>query len=183
MSGVSIFKNGARTALTQYLFNEVADVAQQSANRKALQKQLDALAADGTLSSKRAFGSADAAAKEVLNATAGLSKKYRHEVAGSIWKAEDGYHYTLPEIGTFGTANLTIAYTGYHTHVGGGLIFSNQFDNYGFSGGSDADWVAQSGKSLYLGVQFSDGVRIGVCSPDNCPNFGRNGTPPSRIIQ
>ena len=119
----------------------------------------------------------------MLDAAAPLSKKYGLELAGSIWKGKSGYSYTFPVIGGKGSASLTTAHIGYHTHPSGSLMFSNQFRNYSYSGGGDAGWVATSGKSLYLGVQTNSGVSIGVCSLGNCPNFGRKGTAPSRVIQ
>ena len=134
------------------------------------------------MSSARTFGSVDAAAKEVLNATAPLSKKYGLEVAGSIWKDTKGYRYTFPIIGGEGSASLTTAYIGYHTHPSGRLRFSNQI--YSYSGGSgDAGWVSSSGKPLYLGVHTSNGVNIGVCNPGNCSTIEFQGTKPSRVIQ
>ncbi len=189
------FANGGATAAFAAVVSATASADQNDgtvsagegsdteANRKAFQKELDALRTDGTLSSTRTFESADAAATEVLDATAPLSKKYGLEIAGSIWKGKNGYSYTFPVIGGEGSASLTTAYIGYHTHPSGSLMFSNQFRNYSHSGGGDAGWVAKSGKSLYLGVQTSSGVSIGVCSPGNCPNFGRKGTAPSRVIQ
>lgn len=151
-------------------------------DRAALQKSIDALSADGTLSPNRSFESADAAAMEVLNATAGLSKQYGLEVAGSIWESEDGWHYTTPKIGDVGSASLTTSFIGYHTHPNGSFKFSNQFRSH-TGGAGDAGWVASSNKSLYLGVQIGGNVSIGVCSPGSCPQFGRLGTSPSRVLQ
>jgi len=151
-------------------------------DRAAFQKSLDTLSTDGTLNPNRNFDSADAAAAEVLNATAGLSKQYGLEVAGSIRKSKDGWRYTAPEIGGVGSASLTTSYIGYHTHPSGSLKFSNQFNSY-TGGPGDAGWVASSNKSLYLGVQIGKNVSIGVCSPGSCSQFGRLGTSPSRVLQ
>ncbi|WP_172676762.1 hypothetical protein, partial [Marinagarivorans algicola] len=151
-------------------------------DRAAFQKELDALAADGTLSKYRNFKTEDAAATEVLDATAPLSKKYGLEVAGSIWKHKDGWRYTLPEIGGVGSANLTTRYIGYHTHPSGPLKFSNQFNSH-TGGPGDAGWVATSNKSLYVGVQIGGNVSIGVCDPGSCPQFGRLGTSPSMVLK
>ena len=195
-SGVPIFANGAVTGAFAAVMSQAAQRRSQNkgivsssespetkANREAFQKDLNALKTDGTLSSSRTFESADAAATEVLSVTAPLSHKYGLEVAGSIWKGDGGYSYTFPVIGGEGSALLTTAYTGYHTHPSGSLMFSNQFNNHSHSGGGDAGWVATSGKPLYLGVQVGSGVSIGVCSPDSCSNFGRKGTTPSRVLQ
>ena len=192
------FANGAQSAAIAFALNAAlsqADgtVAAQKVSagtpgtgtaedRAAFQKSLDALSTDGTLNPNRNFDSADAAATEVLNATAGLSKKYGLEVAGSIWKSKGGWRYTTPKIGGVGSASLTTSYIGYHTHPSGSLTFSNQFRSH-TGGPGDAGWVASSNKSLYLGVQIGSNVSIGVCSPGSCPNFGRNGTAPSRVIQ
>lgn len=134
-------------------------------DRAAFQKGLDALSTDRTLNPNRNFDSADAAATEVLNATAGLSKQYGLEVAGSIWKSKGGWRYTAPEIGGVGSASLTTGYIGYHTHPSGGLMFSNQFNNHSYSGGGDAGWVAASG---------SEGIVLGLSGFRNFTKLATN---------
>ena len=192
------FANGAGAAAFASLMREAAqrtgarsNVQKENADtpgtgtaedRSAFQKGLDALSTDGTLNPNRNFDSTDVAATEVLNATAALSKQYGLEVAGSIWKSKDGWHYTAPKIGGVGSASLTTSYIGYHTHPSGSLMFSNQFRSY-LGGPGDAGWVAISNKSLYLGVQIGNNVSIGVCSPGSCPQFGRLGTSPSRVLR
>ncbi|WP_158007096.1 RHS repeat-associated core domain-containing protein [Rheinheimera salexigens] len=150
-------------------------------NRKALQSELDKLAANGTLSKKHSFDTVDAAAKEVLNATAPLSKKYGLEVGGNIYQDGGKYHYTMPIIGDGISVSVPTSWIGYHTHPSGGMYFSNSFATAG--GGNDALWVQKSGNPLYMGVQLSSGsVGIAVCEPRSCPNIGRFGTT-GRIVQ
>lgn len=96
-------------------------------NRKALQSDLDKLAANGTLSRKHSFNTADDAAKEVLNATAPLSKKYGLEVGGNIYQDGEKYHYTMPVIGDGISVTIPTGWIGYHTHPSGGMYFSNSF--------------------------------------------------------
>ena len=153
------------------------------ANRAALEKELDALRTDGTLGSSRTFETADAAASEVLSATAPLSQKYGLEIAGSIMKRESGYSYTFPKIGSEGSASISGKYIGYHTHPSGVLMFSNTTNNYRLRGGGDAGWVASTENALYLGVHTNRGVAIGVCEPGNCSKIGQHGTKPSRVLQ
>ena len=50
--------------------------------------------------------------------------------------------------------------------------------------GGDVSWAIASGHPVYLGVEMTDGVRIGVCNPDSsCPNVGWRGAKPSRLVQ
>ena len=150
--------------------------SETAGNRDALQADLDALKEDGTLSRSHSFGSADEAAKSVLDVVAPLSREHGLEVAGSIFKGSGGkYHYTMPQIGGAASAELSTNWIGYHTHPDGSTIFSNQFRNAG--SGNDAAWVGRSGKSLYVGGQRSNGsVGISVCRPGSCPDYGREGT-------
>ena len=156
-----------------------------AADREALQAELDSLVKQGVLSRERVFPSEDAAALEVLNAAAPLSKQYGLEVGGSIFQNLDGgYSYTIPVIGGPETVSLNIDYTGYHTHPSGKLLFSNQFRNY--SGNpitTDMAWINTSGQALYLGVQINNAVKIGVCSPGVCYDTGIRGTKPGRVLQ
>jgi RHS repeat-associated protein len=185
------FGNGAFTAALAYVASYAAQRGSLSAgadadavdpNREAFQTDLDALVEDGTLSSSRKFPSADAAATEVLNVTTPLSQKYGLEASGNIIPDSIGnYGYTIPEIGGVGSSSASAGYIAYHTHPSGNLAFSNQFNNY--SGNPDTHLVAKSSRSLYLGVQINGAVRIGVCSPGSCPDYGRLGTKPSRILQ
>ena len=179
------FANGALTAafaaaLRADWKGETANVGatEQSnteENRKALQTELDQLAKDGTLSTKHAFDAADDAAKEVLNATAPLSKKYGLEVGGNIYQENGKYHYTMPQIGDGISVPMYTDWIGYHTHPSGGMYFSNSFNTAG--GGNDALWVQKGGNPLYMGVQLTNGsIGIAVCEPGSCSNIGRFGT-------
>mgnify|MGYP001305478865 CR=1 FL=1 len=152
------------------------------ADRVAFQKELDALTTDGSLSKYRSFDNADAAATEVLDLTAPLSKKYGLEVGGNIWQDKKGWHYTIPIIGGPGSVDVPGSHIGYHTHPYGSMKFSNQFNSY-TGGPGDAGWVASSGKSLYMGVVINGSVSIGVCDPGSCSQFGRLGTSPSRVLK
>jgi hypothetical protein len=125
----------------------------------------------------RNFGSPDAAATEILDLVAPLSRKYGLEVAGYIRQVDGHYRYTRPEV--FGPTGATLStrngLIGYHTHPSGGLVFTNQDFNLG--SGNDAAWVRASGRPLYLGVQSAGGaVGIAVCEPGSCSNIGRRGT-------
>lgn len=89
--------------------------AEVEANREALQTELDKLAKNGTLSRKHSFDTADDAAKEVLNATAPLSKKYGLEVGGNIYQENGKYHYSMPHIGGPTSVAMYTSHIGYHT--------------------------------------------------------------------
>ncbi|TVL01868.1 hypothetical protein AYI82_21730 [Shewanella algae] len=172
---------GDSKASVGHTVGSVADEKTIEENRKALQSDLDKLAANGTLSRKHSFNTADDAAKEVLNATAPLSKKYGLEVGGNIYQDGGKYHYTMPIIGDGISVVVSTNWIGYHTHPDGGMYFSNSFATAG--GGNDALWVQKSRKPLYMGVQLSSGsVGIAVCEPGSCPNVGRFGTA-GRIVQ
>ncbi|MDE0155659.1 MAG: hypothetical protein OXS28_08665, partial [Gammaproteobacteria bacterium] len=181
----SLVSSAAQRAVKRTVVTAGAGAEGVSPQRKALQKKLDALVKGGTLSSERSFENPDAAAREVLGITAPLSKKYGLEVGGNIIPdANGGYSYTLPIIGGPGSVALDPSYIAYHTHSAGGFRFSNQFSNYfGNVVTSDMAWIASSGKSLYLGVQIDQTVRIGVCRPGICYDVGRYGTDPGRILQ
>ena len=150
-------------------------------DREGLQKELDVLTADGTLSRSHGFKIADAAAKGVLSVAAPLSKQYGLEVGGNIYLGDDGlYHYTLPAIGDSISVPIDHRWTGYHTHPSGSLKFSNS--HYGAGLARDLHWVNQSGKALYLGVQQSGGVGYSVCEPSSCFDTGRRGSS-GRVFQ
>ena len=124
---------------------------------------------------EHAFDAADDAAKEVLNATAPLSKKYGLEVGGNIYQENGKYHYTMPQIGDGISVPMYTDWIGYHTHPSGGMYFSNSFNTAG--GGNDALWVQKGGNPLYMGVQLTNGsIGIAVCEPGSCSNIGRFGT-------
>ncbi|WP_444897527.1 RHS repeat-associated core domain-containing protein [Microbulbifer sp. SSSA005] len=189
------FANGAATAAFKVVMNsirqsdsgvqEVSSTAGEGSpeNAEALQKELDALVADKTLNRYRSFTSPDAAATEVLDATAPLTEKYGLEVSGNIWKSKNGWHYTIPKIGGPGSADLNTGFIGYHTHPHGRLMFSNRMNNYsGDFNGGDSSWVSSAKKPLYLGVVVKGTVKIGVCDP-GCSHVGIYGTPPSRVIK
>ena len=148
-------------------------------NRAGFQKALDALTSDGSLSATRNFETADAAATEVLGLTAPLSKKFGLEISGNIYKGKDGYRYTLPVIGEATTASLNPNYIGYHTHIGGRLLFSNSFTHP--RGPNDIAWINASGRALYMGVQLSTHVGITVCDL-SCSGVGQFGSA-GRVLQ
>jgi hypothetical protein len=187
------FANGFVSGFYQNIFNNQGERrdAQKGGSagsgtetdREAFQEKLNALTADGSLSKSRSFDSADAAATEVLNLTAPLSKRYGLEVGGNIWQDKDGWHYTIPVIGTEISVGVTGGYIGYHTHTSGGLKFSNAFWPRAGASSHDAGMVGDYGKPLYLGVHYKGATLIGVCEPGRCSETGRLGTSPSRTLQ
>ncbi|MBL4827096.1 MAG: hypothetical protein JKY66_05180 [Spongiibacteraceae bacterium] len=163
----------------------VGDVANSDTpeNRAALQKELDALTTDGTLSRGHSFDSANAAAKSVLEITAPLSAEYGLEVGGNIYQGKgSSYHYTLPQIGSAGSVGIRSGWAGYHTHPSGGLRFSNRISRAD-PRAIDSVWVNSNNRALYLGVQrFNGSLGIAVCEPGSCSNIQRGGTV-GRVIQ
>lgn len=146
-----------------------------------MEHELSNLERAGVLSRAQDFKTADAAARYVLNVTAPLSRKFGLEVGGSIYMDDDGFHYTLPDVGTEMHSSADINHIGYHTHPGGPLVFSNETSHP--YNQNDADWVAAGGNPLYLGVQTANGVvNIGVCEP-GCSKVGYLGTKPTRVLQ
>ena len=117
-----------------------------------------------------------------MGVTAKLSAEYGYEVGGNIYQSGDHWRYTIPKIGDQSSASVNTGFIGYHTHPSGSLMFSNRFSAFG-GGPGDANWVETSGKDLYLGIYNGSGVSIGVCSPGSCPDIGRLGTSPSRVVQ
>ena len=180
------FANGAVTgAFSQALNNERAKAraADERDRRTKFQNALDRLKQDGTLDPNRNHDTPDDAAKEVLNATAPLSEEYGLEAGGSIYETADRkFRYTFPTIGEATRMRLSIEYRGYHTHPGGSFKFSNSHSRA--SEAYDLMWVDKARKDLYLGtVNPAGAVRVGVCEPLKCFDYGRDGTDPNKIVQ
>lgn len=147
--------------------------------------RIDALVADETLSNSRVFTNPDAAAKEVLNVMAPLSREYNLEVGGNILtrtvRGRVLYRYTIPVIGAEASVAVASSAIGYPTHPSGPLHFSNNIF-HSSSEGNDAAWVRQSGRPLYLGVQSAaGGIGVAVCPPGNCSLVEYGGTAGRRI--
>lgn len=150
-----------------------------------MQVEIDELLANKTLNTDKIFYNPDEAAKEVLNITAPISEKYGLKVGGNIIRIrKDRYSYTKPIIGGQGSVSVPTHNIGYHTHPGGPLIFSNRTNNFSQNiNGGDPTWISVAKQPLYVGVNVSGSVRIGVCNPENYSHIGRFGTSPSRVIQ
>jgi len=137
-----------------------------------LRTRLDEMWEAGELRTWHTFASPDAAAIEVLDLLAPLSRRFGLELAGHIRPVDGGYRYTRPQIGGATGATLNTRYTGYHTHPSGTLRFTN--DDFNLGTGNDARWVRIAGKALYLGVQSGSGaIGIAACEPGNCNVYGR----------
>ncbi|GAB4201385.1 MAG: hypothetical protein Tsb002_37950 [Wenzhouxiangellaceae bacterium] len=177
------FTNGAVTGAFSRAFNDEIEDNIVEESRKAFKAELDRLKEEGVLSAARVFKTEDEAAAEVLSVTAPLSKQFGLEVGGNIIPARGGFRYTFPEIGGVGSVGVSQSYPGYHTHPVGPFKFSNRFFNHSNDAdGGDANWVIGSNNPLYLGVQVSGVVKIGICEPGSCSNAGFRGTEPSRVI-
>ena len=114
------FVNGAATAAFSQAYNDERSLE----NRRALAMELERLRQEGILDPDRSFKTPDEAAREVLAATAPLSRRHGLEVGGSIYETEEGHKYTFPKIGTALDVRISKDYIGYHTHTHGRFRFS-----------------------------------------------------------
>jgi len=168
-----------------YAFNQMSNPGDQGSSvrdlpvekRQALLRaKLDEMWENNEIPTWITHGSHEEAATAVLDLVAPLSRKYHLEIYGHIVPNEKGYRFTRPQVGHATGGALNTSHMGYHTHPGGSLVFSNRDTP---RPGGDADWVRDSGKRLYLGIQQTrrGPVGIAVCEPGNCPRYGRDGAP------